>query len=25
MVRKSNGSFRVCIDYRAINDRTVKD
>ncbi len=25
MVRKSNGSIRVCIDYRAINERTVKD
>ncbi len=25
MVRKSDGSIRVCIDYRAINDRTVKD
>jgi hypothetical protein len=23
MVRKSNGSIRVCIDYRAINERTV--
>ncbi len=25
MVRKSDGSIRVCIDYRAINERTVKD
>ena len=25
MVRKSDGSIRVCIDYRAINKRTVKD
>ena len=24
MVRKSDGSIRVCIDYRAINERTVK-
>jgi hypothetical protein len=24
-VRKSDGSIRVCIDYRAINERTVKD
>jgi len=24
MVRKSNGSIRVCIDYQAINERTVK-
>ena len=24
-VRKSNGSIRVGIDYRAVNDRTVKD
>jgi hypothetical protein len=25
MVRKSNGSIRVCIDCRTINERTVKD
>jgi hypothetical protein len=25
MVRKSDGSIRVCIDYRVINKRTVKD
>ena len=25
MVRKSDGWIRVCIDYRAINERTVKD
>ena len=25
MVRKSNGSIRVCIDYHAIDERTVKD
>ncbi len=25
MVWKSNDSIRVCIDYRAINERTVKD
>ena len=25
MVRKSDGSTRVCIDYRAIIERTVKD
>jgi hypothetical protein len=25
MVRMSDGSIRVCIDYRAINERTVKD
>jgi hypothetical protein len=25
MVRKSNGSIRVCIDYRAINERTAKN
>ncbi len=25
MVRKSDGSIRVCIDYRAIHERTVKD
>ncbi len=25
MFRKSDGSIRVCIDYRAINERTVKD
>jgi hypothetical protein len=24
MVRKSDDSIRVCIDYRAINERTVK-
>ena len=25
MVRKIDGSIRVCIDYRAINERTAKD
>ena len=25
MVRKPDGSVRVCIDYRAINERTVRD
>jgi len=25
MVRKSNGPFRVCIEYRAINERAVRD
>ena len=25
MVRKSDGSIRVCIDYYAVNERTVKD
>ncbi len=25
MVRKLDGSFRVCIDHRTINERTVKD
>jgi hypothetical protein len=25
MVRKTDGSIRVCIDYRAINERIVKD
>ncbi len=25
MVRKSDGSIRVCIDHRAINERTVKN
>jgi len=25
MVRKSDGSVRVCIDYRAINERAVRD
>ena len=25
MVRKPNGSVRVCIDYRAINERTFRD
>ena len=25
MVRKSDGSIRVCIDYRTINERTVKN
>jgi len=24
MVRKSDGSIQVCIDYRAINERTIK-
>jgi len=25
MVRKLDGSIRVCIDHRAINERAVKD
>ena len=25
MVRKKDGSLRMCIDYRSLNDRTVKD
>jgi len=25
MVRKPDGPVRVCIDYRAINERTVRD
>ena len=25
MVRKSDGSIRICIDYRAINERTEKN
>ena len=25
MVRKADGSIRVCIDYLAINERTIKD
>jgi len=25
MVRKSDGSIRICIDYPAINEHTVKD
>ena len=25
MIRKSDGSIRVCIDYRAIIERAVKD
>jgi hypothetical protein len=25
ITRKSGGSIRVCVDYRALNDRTLKD
>ena len=25
MVRKKDGTFRLCVDYRALNDRTLKD
>ena len=25
LVRKKNGKLRMCVDYRAINQRTVKD
>ena len=24
-VRKNNGSFRLCLDYKALNQRTVKN
>ena len=24
-VRKSSGELRMCVDYRALNDQTIKD
>jgi hypothetical protein len=24
-VKKANGTWRLCVDYRALNDRTVKN
>jgi hypothetical protein len=25
LVKKSDGTWRLCVDYRAVNERTVKD
>jgi len=25
MVKKTNGSWRLCVDYRSLNQRTIKD